>query len=260
MDCEFAIVGGTGLYRPGLLEEARPVTVATPYGTVTLSLGQVGPRRVGFLPRHGEGHSVPPHRVNYRANIWALQRLGVRHVLATGACGSLSEGIPPGTLALVDQFLDFTQGRPSTFFDGQDGLVRHTDMTDPYCPRLRSALAAGAAALGLPLTPRATYVCTQGPRFETPAEIRAFARLGGDLVGMTGVPEVCLAREAGLCYATVAISTNFAAGLAGLPLQHAEVVAAMAAAMDAVAALLRRTITDLPPLPCDACGAPPAPL
>lgn len=260
MTTEVAIIGGTGLYDPSLLQGAEPATIGTPYGTVSLFSGAYAGRRVAFLPRHGTGHSVPPHRVNYRANIWALRHLGVRHCLSTAACGSLADGIPPGSLALCDQFLDFTRGRPSTFFDGEDGRVYHADMTEPYCPELRAALAGAAGRLGLALGGRATYVCTEGPRFETPAEIRAYARLGGDLVGMTGVPEVVLAREAGLCYATVAIATNWAAGLAGRPLSHAEVVEAMARATADVRRLLLAVVGDLDARPCRACPGAPGPV
>ncbi len=255
--CDVAIIGGTGLYDPGMLSEAEPTTLGTPYGTVSLFVGTHGGRRVAFLPRHGSGHSVPPHRVNYRGNIWALRQLGVHACVASAACGSLTETVPPGSLCLCDQFLDFTKSRPSTFFDGEDGRVRHADMTEPYCPELRGHLAAAAQALGMPLGARATYVCTEGPRFETPAEIRAFARLGGDLVGMTGVPEVVLAREAGLCYATVAISTNYAAGLAGRPLSHDEVVGAMAAATADVRRLILGAIERLDAGPCASCPPPP---
>lgn len=243
--CEVAIIGGTGLYDPGLLTGAQAVAVTTPYGVVELFLGTHAGRRVAFLPRHGGGHAVPPHRVNYRANIWALAELGARAILATAACGSLVAGMAPGSLTLVDQFLDFTRGRPSTFFDGGETGVRHTDMSEPYCPGLRAALAAAAGRLGVPLGGRATYVCTEGPRFETPAEIRAYALLGGELVGMTGVPEVVLAREAGLCYATLAIATNYAAGLAGRPLTHAEVAEAMAGSVEAVRRIMLAAVGQL---------------
>jgi 5'-methylthioadenosine phosphorylase len=255
--CEVAIVGGTGLYEPDLLGDAQPTMATTPFGVVSLFVGTHAGRRVAFLARHGAGHAVPPHRVNYRANVWALRQLGVRSVLATAACGSLTEAIPPGRLALVDQFLDFTRGRVGTFYDGQDGRVVHADMTEPYCPELRAALEREAERLGLPLVPRATYVCTEGPRFETPAEIRMYAQLGGHLVGMTGVPEVVLAREAGLCYAAVAVSTNYAAGLAGRPLSHAEVQAAMAESLGRVRQLLLATIERLEPgRVCASCPAP----
>ena len=260
MTTEAAIIGGTGLYDPGLLAGSEAVVVGTPYGTVSLHVGTHAGRSVAFLPRHGGGHSVPPHRINYRANLWALRQLGARRVFATAACGTLAQHVPPGALALCTDFLDFTRGRATTFFDGQDGRVHHADMTEPYCPALRAVLGAAAVRLGLPLVPAATYVCTEGPRFETAAEIRAYARLGGDLVGMTGVPEVTLAREAGLCYASLAIATNWAAGMAGRPLSHAEVVEAMARSTGQVRRLLLEAIAGLTTTACPACPGEPAPV
>jgi 5'-methylthioadenosine phosphorylase len=220
---QFGIIGGTGLYDLG----GEPMTVETRYGEVRVNRSEMGGAKVAFVPRHGAGHGVPPHRVNYRGNIAALHSLGIRNVLATAAVGSMSEKLPPGSLALPTQFLDFTRGRPSTFFDGEDGEVMHVDMTDPYCPHLRGELERAADTLGHHLRPEAVYVCAEGPRFETTAEIRMFRRLGGDLVGMTSLPEVTLAREAGLCYATVAIVTNWAAGVSKDPIRHGEVSAFM---------------------------------
>lgn len=260
MACTVAIIGGTGLYDAGMLQSAEARTVRTPYGTASLFVGRWAGREVAFLPRHGQGHATPPHRVNYRANIWALAELGVRRCLASAACGSLRRELAPGALVLCDQFLDFTHGRAGTFFDGGRSGVRHVDMTEPYCPELRAAMVRAADGLGLPLAPQATYVCTEGPRFETPAEIRAFALLGGDLVGMTGVPEVVLAREAGICYASVAIATNYAAGLAGQPLSHDEVVQAMGRATAAVRRLMLEAIAGLDPVACGVCPPPPAAL
>lgn len=260
MGCAVAIIGGTGLYDPAMLQGAQARTVRTPYGTATFHVGRVGAREVAFLPRHGQSHAIPPHRVNYRANIWALADLGVRRCLASAACGSLRPELAPGTLVLCDQFLDWTRGRAGTFFDGGDTGVRHVDMTEPYCPELRAQLILAAGRLGLGLAPGATYVCTEGPRFETPAEIRAYAFLGGDLVGMTGVPEVVLAREAGICYASVAIATNYAAGLAGRPLSHAEVVEAMARATDGIRRLMLEAIGQLDEASCGVCPPSPDPL
>ncbi|HVB09229.1 MAG TPA: S-methyl-5'-thioadenosine phosphorylase [Bacillota bacterium] len=222
---DLAIIGGTGLYDPGMLDEPRAIVASTPYGTASLHVGRHAGREVAFLPRHGAEHGVPPHRVNYRANIWALRQVGARRIIATAAVGSLRRELGPGSIVLVDQFLDFTKSRPSTFYDSS---VRHTDMTEPYCPGLRALLARAADRTGAPATASGTYVCTEGPRFETPAEIRMFAAMGGDVVGMTGVPEVVLAHEAGLHYATIAIVTNFAAGISPQPLTHEEVVAVMA--------------------------------
>ncbi len=217
-----AIIGGTGFY-DFLGDAAVTLEVATPYGHVHLDRGVVEGVEVVFLPRHGRQHGIPPHKVNYRANIAALRTLGVTSVLATAAVGSMSQDLPPGALAALTQFLDFTKSRANTFFDGEDGKVVHTDMTEPYCPHLRAELEAAARELAEPLAPSAVYVCAEGPRFETHAEIKMFRQLGGDVVGMTNVPEVVLAREAGLCYAAVAVITNWAAGIAPGLVKHAEV-------------------------------------
>ena len=218
------IIGGTGVGRlPGAAYTRERAT--NRYGTVAFARCRAGERELLFIPRHGEGHTVPPHKVNYRANIRALRELGVCGVLATASVGSLNPKIPPGSLVVLDQFLDFTKQRICTFFDGEDGQVRHTDFTEPYCDRLRQALIAAAEEAGAPYHSTGTYLCAEGPRFETPAEIRMFRQWGADVVGMTNVPEVVLAREAGLCYAAIAIVANWAAGISKTPLSHEEVTA-----------------------------------
>lgn len=224
---EIGVIGGTGVYDPRVLTEVREETVATEYGAVSLKIGYYKGIETVFLARHGEGHAVPPHKVNYRANIMALKQMGVKRIIATAAVGSLRLDMAPGELVLVDQFLDFTKNRPATFFeDGLKGVV-HVDMTDPYCSALRSIIEKAAGTSGVAIKNGATYVCTEGPRFETPAEISMYKILGGHLVGMTSVPEVVLAREAEMCYAAVAMVTNYAAGISKMPLTHAEVVEAM---------------------------------
>lgn len=226
---KIAIIGGTGVYDPKILDATEALAVTTPYGEVAAVAGQYEGRAVVFLNRHGASHAVPPHRVNYRAIVWSLRELGVERVLATAAVGSLNQQMAPGHFVLPDQFLEFTKARLTTFFDGGERGVVHTDMTEPYCPTLRRLLAKTAVDLGLTCHNGATYVTTEGPRFETPAEIRMFQQWGGDLVGMTSFPEVALARELGLCYATVAMVTNFAAGISATPLTHEEVLTTMAA-------------------------------
>ncbi|MBE3589396.1 MAG: S-methyl-5'-thioadenosine phosphorylase [Firmicutes bacterium] len=247
------IIGGTGVYDPDILDDAREVTVSTPYGEVRLLAGRYRGEEVAFMNRHGAGHSLPPHRVNYRANIWALKELGVERVIATAAVGALRREHAPGSLILCDQFLDFTKSRPATFYEGGEAGVVHVDVTEPYCPELRALMEESGRAAGLPVKNGGVYVCTEGPRFETAAEIRVFAQLGGDVVGMTGVPEVVLARELGLCYSTVAMVANLAAGLSPTPLTHSEVVAVM----NQNVAHLRRLIMDtLPKIPAarERCG------
>jgi 5'-methylthioadenosine phosphorylase len=185
---------------------------------------------------------VPPHRVNYRANISALRELGIANILASAAVGSMSDALPPGALAIVSQFLDFTRGRASTFYDGQGSEVVHVGMTDPYCPHLRGELEAAAQVVGEQVRAGFTYVCAEGPRFETPAEIRMFRQLGGDIVGMTNVPEVTLAREAGICYAAVAVVTNWAAGVSKEPIRHGAVDDFMAGQTPRLRALFARVV------------------
>lgn len=223
-----AIIGGTGVCDPKILDGARDEYMDTFYGTIHYWRGKYKDKELVFLPRHGRSHSIPPHLINYRANILGLKRLGVSAIFATTAVGSLNAEDKPGDCVLPDQFLDFTKRRHTSFFDGGVNGVVHVDMTEPYCPHLRQLLCQAAADIGgYTMHEKGTYVCTEGPRFETPAEIRMFQQLGGDIVGMTNVPEVCLAREAEMCYATLSIVTNFAAGLSPHLLGHEEVVAEM---------------------------------
>lgn len=209
-----AIIGGTGIYEMGQ-GQFEPRIIETPYGQAQVYLGQDEFADLVFLARHGPEHHLPPHRVNYRANIKALQQLEVSRVLAAFAVGSLHTGIPPRSLVALDQYLDFTQGREVTFFEGGTSGVAHVEVTEPYCAGLRQQVLALAAGHGLEIRPRGTYVCTNGPRLETAAEVRMYAQLGGDVVGMTGLPEAPLARELGLHYAGVALSINWGAGLKG---------------------------------------------
>ncbi|NMP22283.1 S-methyl-5'-thioadenosine phosphorylase [Sulfobacillus harzensis] len=256
------IIGGTGVYDPQWLTDSHELSVDTPYGTVAVTEGTMagGGEPVLFMNRHGLGHAVPPHRVNYRANLWAMAARGVKRVVATAAVGSLNLAMGPGSMVLVDQFLDFTKSRPTTFFDGGETGVVHSDMTEPYCRASREATLDVGKAVGVRLVNRGVYVTTEGPRFETPAEIRAFRLLGGDVVGMTGVPEVVLARELGLCYTSIALVTNFAAGISPDLLTHEEVLEAMADNVAQLRTLLGAAIPALQvPFEC-ACPPPPATL
>ncbi len=205
------IIGGTGLYDLGT-QDWEEVTTDTPFGPVTAWVGEIGGRQAVFLPRHGRDHSLPPHLVNYRGNLSALQALGCDRLIATNAVGGLDPSLPVGALCLAVQFLDFTCVRPRTLYE-PDAAVQHVDMTEPYCPELRETLRQAGEALGLGPLREVVYVCTEGPRFETAAEIQMFGRLGGQVVGMTGVPEVVFAREAGICYASLCLITNPGAGL-----------------------------------------------
>lgn len=211
---KIGIIGGTGVDNMEGAEFERQ-QIPTRYGPSIVFVGQGPNADLVFLPRHGPEHTVPPHRINYRAHIKALQTLGVERVMATFAVGSLVEDIPPLSLVALDQFLDFTHGREGTFFDGGASGLVHTEVTDPYCSGLHKQLMVLAPKHGLEVRPAGVYVCTNGPRFETAAEVRMYAQLGGEVVGMTGVPEATLAREMGLHYAAVAFSVNWAAGLKG---------------------------------------------
>lgn len=227
MVVKIAVIGGTGVYDPNIMTGIRDEVVATPYGEVHLKVGNYRGKTVAFMNRHGEEHSIPPHLVNYQANIAALKKLGVKNVLATAAVGSLNTSMQPGHFIFIDQFLDFTKGRRQTFFEGGSAGVVHLDMTNPYCSELREIYNRAARSLGFTSHPAGAYVCCEGPRFETAAEIKMYRLLGGDLVGMTGVPEAPLAREAEICYATIAMVTNFAAGISPTRLTHQEVVDVM---------------------------------
>ncbi|WP_083485978.1 S-methyl-5'-thioadenosine phosphorylase [Alicyclobacillus ferrooxydans] len=222
---DYAIIGGTGVYDPAMLESSIEQTLSTPFGLAKATIGTYKGKRIAFMPRHGVGHSIPPHLINYRANIWALKELGVQQVLATAAVGSLQLPYKPGSLVLIDSFLDYTKARPSTFFE--EGRVVHVDMTDPYCGRLRSIVKGAADELDIPIFDGGTYVCAEGPRFESTAEIRLYQSFGAAVVGMTTIPEVVLAKEAELCYATVCMVTNYGAGISPHPLTHEEVVESM---------------------------------
>lgn len=212
-----AIIGGTGLTRLRGLEIARREMVHTPYGEASgpITHGQLYGRPVMFLARHGYGHTIPPHQVNFRANLWALQQAGAERVLAVAAVGGIAEDLHPGRLAFPDQIIDYTHGRDHTFFDRDLAEVVHVDFTHPYDADLRARLQAAADAAGIDARRNGCYGATQGPRLETAAEIRRMARDGCDMVGMTGMPEAGLARELELPYATCAVTANWAAGLHG---------------------------------------------
>jgi 5'-methylthioinosine phosphorylase len=211
---DLAVIGGTGVYRLASLEDAEAFEGDTPWGAPSgpVRIGTIRGRRVAFLARHGEGHSLPPHRVNYRANLWQLKQLGAARVLAINTVGGITERFGPQVLALPDQLIDYTWGRAASFWDGEGGEVLHVDFGDPYTPSLRAEVLAAAARAGTALVDGGCYGATQGPRLETRAEIARMRRDGCDLVGMTGMPEAGLARELGLDYACLAVVANWAAG------------------------------------------------
>ncbi len=239
----YAIIGGTGfeVLPPEVFSEQIDVT--TVEGTVSLlsiSDNYAEPNRLYFLSRHGPQHRTAPHQINYRANALALRELGVKYAIATNAVGSLREDLQPGSLALLDDFIDFTRTRPLTLFS--DDEWSHTDFTEPYSSNLRAALLDAAGQLEIPVMATATYICCDGPRFESPAEVRLFRSWGADVVGMTGLPEAIFAREAGIDYAAIAVVTNLAAGLSPDRILHTDVVSAMSTALPSLRELTLATI------------------
>lgn len=202
------VIGGSGLYEAGFLEKATPRKVSTPFGPPSdvVMEGRLGGRRLLFLSRHGRGHRWPPHRLPARANVWALKKLGATALLSVSAVGSLKEEIAPLDVVIPDQLFDRTRSRPSTFFDD---LTVHVSMAEPFCPVLRRLLVEGVREAGGRVHPRGTYVCIEGPQFSTRAESEENRRAGFDVVGMTALPEARLAREAQLCYGTLAFATDY---------------------------------------------------
>jgi 5'-methylthioadenosine phosphorylase len=243
---DIGVIGGSGFY--SLLDDAEAVRVDTPYGEPSdeVTVGSLAGRRVAFLPRHGADHRYPPHRVPYRANLWALRSLGVRQVVTGSAVGSLREEIGPGALVLPDQLLDRTWGRPHTYGDGDNGVV-HAPFSDPYCPAGRASAQRAAHAAGVPLTDSGTLVVINGPRFSTRAESLDYRRSGATLIGMTGMPEAALARELALCFTSLCLVTDHDAGAeAGEAVTHAQVLEMFAANLPNLRRLLVATLAELP--------------
>ncbi|WP_084965804.1 S-methyl-5'-thioadenosine phosphorylase [Thermoactinospora rubra] len=240
---EIGVIGGSGFY--SLLDEAEEVEPATPYGPPSdvVTVGRIGSRTVAFIPRHGRDHRFPPHRIPYRANLWALRSLGVRQVIAPSAVGSLRPEHGPGTLVVPDQFVDRTSGRAQTFYD--DGAV-HVSLADPYCPSGRAVAVAAARSQGWETVDGGTLVVIEGPRFSTRAESRWFSANGWTIVGMTGFPEAVLARELELCYTSLCLVTDHDAGVeAGEGVTHEEVLAFFAANVAKMRTLVAQVVEGL---------------
>ncbi|HHW01924.1 MAG TPA: S-methyl-5'-thioinosine phosphorylase [Thermoanaerobacterales bacterium] len=229
---EGAVIGGTGVY--DLSGESYSRTINTPYGAVQVDIVRIGHKEVAFLARHGKGHSVPPHLINYRANMKALQQLGVKYVYATAAVGSCNEDFAPGDIVVIKDFIDFTKARPMTFYEGGKEGVAHVDMSAPYCKNLRKKFYDVAKQDAIDVKGDAVYVCTEGPRFETLHEVKMYRQLGGDVIGMTNVPEVVLAKELGMCYAAVGIVTNWCTGLKGEAIMMHDIEGALAKSKEKV--------------------------
>lgn len=240
-----AVIGGTGMNQwPGLDIERR-IVVDTPYGATSAPLleGSVYGMRAIFLARHGEGHKIPPHCINYRANLWALHHLGVKSVIAIAAVGAMAPWFTPGEIAVPSDLIDYSYGREHTFSDGSPtSELHHVEFTEPYAPALRQRLIDAAAQADTPLSGEGVLAVTQGPRLESVAEIRRLLRDGCDMVGMTGMPEAALARELGVDYACLAVSVNWAAGVQGLGDIHAEIAQSIESGMSKVRAVLSRAL------------------
>ncbi len=250
------IIGGTGLTQLANLEITHRKVARTPYGEPSgaLTFGRLCGREVIFLARHGYGHTIPPHAVNYRANLWALKAHGVDRVISVATVGGIHAELLPATLVVPDQIIDYTHGRETSFFVAADKPVTHLDFTEPYCRAMRAALLAAAGHAGIRLRDGGVYGAVQGPRLETAAEINRMERDGCDMVGMTGMPEAYLAREIELCYATVGTVVNFAAGRGASAdgIQMEEIQPVLGEVMQQVRLLLEQLVTD----EAGACPAP----
>lgn len=250
---ELGLFGGSGFY--SFIDGAEEVDVTTPYGPPSdrVAIGEVAGRRVAFIPRHGRGHTIPPHRINFRANLWAFKELGVSRVIAPCAVGSLRADLAPGTFVLCDQLVDRTSGRPDTFFDGPK--VVHAGFADPYCPELRALAASVGAGLGIPLREAGTGIVIQGPRFSTRAESAFYGRQGWDVIGMTQYPEVVLARELELCCLNISLVTDYDVGLEGMePVSTQEVIKVLQANNESLKTFLGDLIGKIPTTRSCGCG------
>lgn len=251
MTIHTAFITGTGFYTLPGVENSRGQTLDTPFGEVSVELADFCGQPIAFIARHGKRHTIAPSGINYRANLYALKMLGVQRILATSVSGSLVPAWGPGTLVLIDQFINFTFNRVESFFP-MDGRLAHVDVTDPYCLTLHTQLLKAGRALEIDLKTNCTYACFNGPRFETRAEIEMVRRLGGQLVGQTNYPECVLARELAICYATVGVVSNFAAGMQ-MRVTAEEVTANLAKVGDKIASLFARLLIDHPKPPDCPC-------
>ena len=245
MKAEIGIIGGTGFYDPKLLRNVKEIRVRTPYGSPSdsITVGELEGRRVAFLPRHGRKHTIRPTDVNFRANIFALKKLGVQRIVAPSTVGSLREDFAPGDVVFIDQFIDRTTRREQSFYTGRQ--VCHISVAEPMCPELRRTLIKSAAEVNVSTHNTGTYVCVEGPRFSTKAESRMHRMWGADVVGMTLVPECVLAREAEICYACIATVTDYDVWK-DHPVSAGEVGETMKANIEKVKRVLTMAISNIP--------------
>ena len=243
---DVGIIGGTGVYDPGLFSAQREIKVHTPYGEPSdlVTIGEYSGVKVAFIPRHGRSHRIPPHSINSRANIWALKQLGVKRIIAPSAVGSLQVGYKPGDIAVPDQFIDFTKKRQYTFYDG--GQVCHVSVADPFCPELRSIAIERIKRLKFTMHDKATYICIEGPRFSTRAESKFFRDvMKADIIGMTLVPEVNLARETEICYTSIATVTDYDVW-ANHPVTSAEIIETLSKNVEKTKKLIADIVPAIP--------------
>lgn len=259
---EIGIFGGSGFY--SLMDSVTEVAVETPYGSPSdrITIAEFGGKQVAFLPRHGKHHQLPPHKINYRANLWAMKSLGVRQIIGPCAAGSLQPHIKPGEFVIVDQFVHRTWGRQDTFFDGPN--TTHLAAADPYCERMRRVAVDRAHHLGIPVHETGTVVVIQGPRFSTRAESKEFSRNGWEVINMTQYPEGWLAHELGICYVNIALITDYDVGLEGSPdikpVTHEEVLKVFNSNNDKLRNLLLAMAEKLPAVPDCSCAQTETPL
>ncbi|AEB95510.1 MULTISPECIES: S-methyl-5'-thioadenosine phosphorylase [Metallosphaera] len=251
------VIGGSGLYDPEIFSNTKEIKVYTPYGEPSdlITLGTLEGKQVAFIPRHGRKHRIPPHKINYRANVWALKELGVKWVISVSAVGSLNLKYKPGDFVIPDQFIDMTKGRQYTFYDGP--VVAHVSMAEPFCNSLRKVIIQSSKKLNITAHEKGTYICIEGPRFSTRSESVVWKDVfKADVIGMTLVPEVNLACEAEMCYSTIAMITDYDV-FADIPVTAEEVTKVMAENTEKAKALLRETIKSLPDAPdereCSCC-------
>jgi len=241
-----SIIGGSGLTQLANLEITHRQVIRTPFGEPSgaLTMGRLSNEEIIFLARHGYGHTIPPHEVNYRANMWAIHSRGVKDLVSVASVGGIHADLKPGTIVIPDQIIDYTHGRSTTFREGKDKPVVHMDFTEPYCQKMRELCLQAVKAAGETCIDGGVYAAVQGPRLESKAEINRLERDGATMVGMTGMPEACLAKEIGLCYATIGVVANFAAGRGSSKdeVHYAEVEAVLAQSMQRVRNILEHLV------------------
>ncbi len=249
---DIGVFGGSGLY--SLMDDVEEVAIDTPYGPPSdkLAIGLLKGKKVAFLPRHGKDHSIPPHKINYRANLWAMKELGVKKIIGPCAAGSLIPEFKPGDFVVVDQFINATSGRADTFFDGPN--VTHVSAADPYCESLRALAFQKGREMGISIHDKGTIVVVNGPRFSTRAESRYFSMIGGQVINMTQYPEGYLAKELGICYVNIAMITDYDAGLEGRddipPVEHEAVLEVFAANIDKLKQLIVKMVESIDDIQC----------